>query len=226
MFEVILDLGKDLIFCLCLRMKSRALVLNAMAENLDALKCGGWGGGGIYSPTHKNGHWGGCLLMGAPDTIRCASHVTQPLGFDRWSSDSWDHQTVRWCTGQSLFTVRCAFWRCSDFCANCPCTVAHCSPFADDRWRCSRCSAWHTGQSGGTPDSPVNYSGVAFPETRRWQVRVDPPWCTGHCPVAQRTVRCARPGQPSVSFAPFFLNPMLDILLVCVEPLAPVELII
>jgi hypothetical protein len=30
----------------------------------------------------------------------------------------------------------------------------------------SRCSA-------GTPDSPVNYSGVAFPETRRWQVWVD-----------------------------------------------------
>jgi hypothetical protein len=23
----------------------------------------------------------------------------------------------------------------------------------------------------GTPDSPVNYSGVAIPETRRWQVR-------------------------------------------------------
>jgi hypothetical protein len=28
---------------LCLRVKSRALVLNAMTENLDALKCGGWG---------------------------------------------------------------------------------------------------------------------------------------------------------------------------------------
>jgi hypothetical protein len=70
----------------------------------------------------------------------------------------------------------------------------------------------------GTPDSPVNYSGVAFPETRRWRVRVDPPWCTGHCPVAHRTVQCARPGQPSVSFAPFFLNPILDFLLVCVEP--------
>jgi hypothetical protein len=43
--------------------------------------------------------------------------------------------------------------------------VAHCSlftvAFADDRWRSSRCSAWHTGQSGATPDSPVNYSGVA-----------------------------------------------------------------
>jgi hypothetical protein len=25
----------------------------------------------------------------------------------------------------------------------------------------------HTEQSGGTPDSPVNYSGAAFPETRR-----------------------------------------------------------
>jgi hypothetical protein len=48
-------------------------------ENLDALKCGGWG---IYSPTHQNGRWGGCLSMGAPDTVRCASHVTQPLGFD------------------------------------------------------------------------------------------------------------------------------------------------
>jgi hypothetical protein len=44
-----------------------------------------------------------------PDTIRCASHVTQPLGFDRWSSDRCGHQTVRWCTGQVLFTVRCAF---------------------------------------------------------------------------------------------------------------------
>jgi hypothetical protein len=29
-----------------------------------------------------------------------------------------------------------------------------------------------------------------------------------------------------VSFAPFYLNPFLDFLLVCVEPLAPVELII
>ena len=33
-----LGLGEDLISCLCLGVKSRALVLNAMAENLDALK--------------------------------------------------------------------------------------------------------------------------------------------------------------------------------------------
>ena len=49
-----------------------------------------------------------------PDTVRCASHVTQPLGSDRWSSDMWGPRTVRWCTGQVLFTVRCAFWRLSD----------------------------------------------------------------------------------------------------------------
>jgi hypothetical protein len=42
-----------LISCLCLGVKSIALVLNAMAENLDALKCGGWGR---------------CLSMGAPDS--------------------------------------------------------------------------------------------------------------------------------------------------------------
>jgi hypothetical protein len=85
---------------------------------------------------------------------------------------------------------------------------------------------WHTGQSDATPDSPVNYSGVApqIPEAEHF--RVDPPWCTGHCLVAHRIVRCARPGQPSVVFCSFCLNHFLDFLLVCVELLAPVELII
>jgi hypothetical protein len=47
--------------------------------------------------------------------------------------------------------------------------------------------------AAGTPDSPVNYSGArpSFPESG-W---LDPvrSWCTGHCPVAHQTVRCARP---------------------------------
>ena len=43
LFGMILDLGEDLISCLCLGVKSRALVLNAMAENLNALNGGGWG---------------------------------------------------------------------------------------------------------------------------------------------------------------------------------------
>ena len=49
MLGVILDLGEDLISCLCLGVKSRALVLNAMAENLDALN-GGWLGVFIAQP--------------------------------------------------------------------------------------------------------------------------------------------------------------------------------
>jgi hypothetical protein len=50
--------------------------------------------GGIYSPNHQTNSWGRLLSMGAPDspvrtgqsgappdTVWCASHVTQPLGF-------------------------------------------------------------------------------------------------------------------------------------------------
>ena len=74
---------------LCLGVKSRALVLNVLAENLDALKCGGWGV--FIAPTTKVAVGrlsvdGRTEQSGAsPDTVRCSSHVTQPLGFDRWS---------------------------------------------------------------------------------------------------------------------------------------------
>jgi hypothetical protein len=44
------------------------------------------------------------------------------------------------------------------------------------------------------------------------------PWCTGHCPVVHQTVRCARPGNTSVSFLLLLLNPNLFFILVCVEP--------
>jgi hypothetical protein len=71
-------------------------------------------------------------------------------------------------------------------------TVAfHCS-FADDRWRRESLLRWHIGQSGGAPDSPVNYSGVAprIPEGGKFRVGF---------PGASDTVRCARPGLPSVA---------------------------
>jgi hypothetical protein len=154
-----------------------------------------------------------------PDTVRCASHVTQPLGFDRWSPDNWT-------TGQSggAPDSHCSLsgapsGTCSDSARAVRALFTQCSPFANDRWRSSRCSAWHTGQSGATSDSPVNYSRVTLQKLEAEQFIVD-------LPGAPDTVRCARPGQPSVGFAPFFLNPILDFLLVCVEPLAPVELII
>jgi hypothetical protein len=100
----------------------------------------------------------------------------------------------------------------------------HCSAFTGFRWswplRCSRCTA-------GTPDSPVLHRTVRWiiaewhfqkPEGGEFELI--------H-PGAPDTVRwCARPGQPSVFFCSFLLNPILDFLLVCVEPLAPVELII
>jgi hypothetical protein len=48
-----------------------------------------------------------------PDTVQCASHVTRPLGSDRWSSDVWARLAVRWCTGQVLWTVQYATRACS-----------------------------------------------------------------------------------------------------------------
>jgi hypothetical protein len=69
---VILDLGEDLISCLCLGVKSRALVLNAIAENLDALKW--WWLGVFIGPTTKMTVGEGCCrwthqtLSGAPAT--------------------------------------------------------------------------------------------------------------------------------------------------------------
>jgi hypothetical protein len=73
---------------LCLVLNALALVLNVLAENLDSLKC--WWLGGIYNPNHQSARWRRLLSKGAqfgapPDTVRCASHFTQPLGFDCWS---------------------------------------------------------------------------------------------------------------------------------------------
>jgi hypothetical protein len=83
MFGVIPDLGEDLISCLCLGVKSRALVLNAMAENLDAMNV--WWLGVFIAPPTKMVVGEAVYRRVPPDTVRCASHVTQPLGFDRWS---------------------------------------------------------------------------------------------------------------------------------------------
>jgi hypothetical protein len=97
---------------LCLVLNALALVLNVLAKNLDALKC--WWLRVFIAPTTKVS-LGKAAVEGRtgqfgvpPDTVRCTSHVTQPLGFDRWSSDMWGHRTVRWCTRQVLFTVLCA----------------------------------------------------------------------------------------------------------------------
>jgi hypothetical protein len=125
-----------------------------------------WVVGGIYSPNHQTS----CLVKAAvawrtgqsgapPDTVRCACHVTKPLDSDRWSCCLLSYRTVRWCTGQALFSVRCAIWFCSDSSAHCSAFNAFCRrPLA----RSSRCSA-------GTPDSLVRHRTLsgAPPDTVR-----------------------------------------------------------
>jgi hypothetical protein len=181
--------------------------------------------GGIYSPNHQNSHWGGLFSMGAPDTVWCASHVTQPLGFWRFQplelwhlgapDSSVPHQTG---TVHRLVRLCRLLWLL-------PRTVALSGHCAVNRCTNICCSAWCTGQSGATPDSLVNYSRVRLEKPEGEELEVDPPWCTGHCLVAHRTAQCARPGFSSVSFAHFFWTLIQIFLLVCVEPLAPVELI-
>jgi hypothetical protein len=129
------------------------------------------------------------------------------------------HRTVRCRTGQALFTVGCAFWWLLQLLRELSAHYSLQATVGADRCAASRCSAWCTGQSDGTPDSPVNYSGAALLKLKGEEFEVVQPWCTGHCQVAHRTVRCARPGFSLVSFAPFFLNPNLIFILVCVEPL-------
>jgi hypothetical protein len=104
---------------------------------------------------------------------------------------------------------------CSDFCHV---IVLHCSSVRVDRCVQIVVAPWCTGQYGGTPDSPVNYSGAAPGKPEDEEFGVYGPWCTGHCPVVHRTVWCARPGNTSVSFLLLLLNPNLFFILVCVEP--------
>jgi hypothetical protein len=141
--------------------------------------------------------------MGAPDSlVRHRTVSGAPPRHPVVRAWSWStaggfvlmwHMTVRCHTGQSGAPLTCS----SDFYRG---TVLHCSSVRVDR--CAQIAVaplvhrtvrWHTRQSGGTPDSPVNYSGAApgKPEAAEFELI--------H-PGAPDTVRCARPGHTSVSF--------------------------
>ena len=82
-----------MISCLCLRVKSRALVLNAMAENLDTLKW--WWLVVFIAPTTKPTVGVGLLSMGAPDSpVRQPRHPTI-----RVLTVSTVGALTSWCTG-------------------------------------------------------------------------------------------------------------------------------
>jgi hypothetical protein len=91
-----MDLGEDLISLVCLILNAIALVRCGKLENLDAMNGGVVGV--FIAPTTKSGRWEAVCRM-AHRTVRCASHVSRPLGSDRWSSDRWGLWAVRRCTG-------------------------------------------------------------------------------------------------------------------------------
>jgi hypothetical protein len=155
---------------LCLVLNTLDLVLNVLAENLDALKC--WWLGVFIAPTTKVAVGEGCCRR-AHRTVRCATGhcpVRQPR-----------HPTVR---VRPLELLTCGppdrscslsaapSGACSDSARAVALFSVHCRLLQTTVGVVSRCFA-------STPDSPVNYSGEAIPETRRWQVWSDSPWCTG-----------------------------------------------
>jgi hypothetical protein len=160
------------------------------SENLDPWSCGGWKV--FIALNHQGNRWEAvgdgctgqsgvpldrsCSLSGAlprHPTIRVRSSV------DRWSFVSLQHWTV-WCPSDFLLWLLC-------------CTVAALLTFAESTIvRVSRCSI-------GTPDSPVNYSGVRLHF-------LESGWFEMYGPGASDTVRCASPHHTQV-FAPFNFSP-------------------
>jgi hypothetical protein len=66
-----------------------------------------------------------------------------------------------------------------------------------------------TGQSGVPPDSAVNYSRTPPNSSRERPIHWSSAWRTGHCPVPDRTVRCARPSWTLVVHSQVTCNPFL-----------------
>jgi hypothetical protein len=123
--------------------------------------------GGIYSPQPLPSRWQRLLAMGTPDSpvrhrtviVRCLVHATSSrlLGFgavNRWRRLSFC------CTGQPGTTPDSPVT--SDFCALTSVATLFITVYLTKQPLVSRepLLRWLIGQSGGTPDSPVNYSGA------------------------------------------------------------------
>jgi hypothetical protein len=182
-------------------MKSRALVWGLMAENSDALKCGGWG---IYSPNHQNDRWWRLLSYGAPDSpVRQPRH--QAVGFrplkllTTGPPDSpVVHRTV---------TVHCLVRLLAPALTSTRAVgTVHCLLY-----RCRRPLARVAVAPLGTPDSPVVHRTVQWiiaerppriPEGRKFGVEL---------PGAPDTVRCARPRLPFGCLLLYLFEPFLGL---------------
>jgi hypothetical protein len=88
-------------------------------------------------------------------------------------------------------------------------TVHLISAFAVDRCAEEPLLRWCIGQSGGTPDSLVNYSGARWLKPESGQFTLVRTWCTR---------QSGAPDQGTLGFfALLNLNPSFNLLLVCVE---------
>jgi hypothetical protein len=136
------------------------------SECLGAWCCGGWGV--FIALNHQRSRWGGCYRWAHRiGTVGCPvrHHVTQPLGF----GSSRPLASLSSCgTGQSGAAPdrSCSL-------SGAPLTISCCS--------------------AGAPNSPVNYIGGRLQKPESGWLDSVRSWCTRHCPVAHRTVRCARP---------------------------------
>jgi hypothetical protein len=206
--------------------KSRAIVLNAICWKLGCLEW--WWLGVFIAPTTKTAVGEGCCRW-AHRTVRCATGhcpVRQPRhptikvltvstvgALTAWATGQFgvapdSHYSLSGAPSGTALTLR----ELSAHCSRCQSTIGV------DRCTGVLLLRWHTGQPGDPSDSPVNDSGARPQKSEGEEFEVDPPWCTR---------QSGAPVQGSLRFlCSFLLNPNFNLLLVCAEPLVPIEHII
>jgi hypothetical protein len=174
---------------------------------------------GIYSPQPPNNRWGWAAVDGRtgqsgapPDTVRCASHVTQPLGFGSF----WPLEALSSATPD----MHCSL-------SGAPLTggsaLPHTVPLILQLLQATVARSSHC--SASAPDSPVAHRTVQWIIAERVQRNPRVASLELYGPGAPDTVwwHTGQSGAPYPGtlgfFAPLYLNPFFNLLLVCVEPL-------
>jgi hypothetical protein len=201
--------GFDLLYCV-FEWMLKLLYWMCSSENLDTWSCGGWGV--FIALNHQGSRWGGCWRW-AHRTVQCLvrRHVTQPLGF--WSS--WPLAPLSSCgTGQSggVPDSLVPLSHYSDFCYVLCCTV--------HAVRVGRCVELAVAPlAHRTVRWIIEECACDFPRMASWPL---------YGPGALDTIRW-HTGQSGASdhstlssLLRFNLVCNLNLLLVCVEPYAPV----
>jgi hypothetical protein len=118
------DLERLWSFELCIGVNARALVLNMMLRNLGCLE---WWWLGVFIALNHQTTVGAGSCRWVHRTVRCASHVIQPLGFWRfWPLEALSSSG----TGQSGAAPD-SYCSLSGALLTLSCTVAHCSVAVD-----------------------------------------------------------------------------------------------